>query len=141
MFNDEWMRDRGFLQDEKRTASDLVSGHLDKPLVTIGSGELVSHAIDKMKKYNISQIPVVKDDAFVGFVDETRLYQCIVENANNLEKRMEEVMGPALPVVKENETIANVSRLINKDVPAVLVKLETGKHHIVTKYDVIGAMR
>jgi cystathionine beta-synthase len=140
MFNDEWMRDRGFLQDEKKIARDLISAHIDKPLVMIGSGELVSHAIDKMKKFNISQLPVVKDDAIVGFVDETRLYQAIVEDRNNTDRRIEDLMGPALPIVEENESIDSLSRLISKEVPAVLVKLANGKHHIITKYDVIQGM-
>jgi cystathionine beta-synthase len=140
MYNDEWMRDRGFIQDEKKTAKDLVAGHADKPLVTIGSGELVSHGIEKMKKFGISQIPVIKDDKFAGFVDETRLYQSIVEDHNNINRRIEDLMGPALPIVDENETAENVSRHINKDVPAVLVKLSNGKHHIITKYDVIQSL-
>jgi len=140
MFNDEWMRDRGFLQEEKKTAKDLVASHADKPLVTIGSGELVGHAIDKMKKFNISQIPVLKDEVFVGFVDETRLYQSIVEDRNNVEKRIEDLMGPALPIVGESESIEKVSSLMNKEVPAVLVKMDNGKYQIITKYDVIQGM-
>lgn len=140
MYNDDWMRDRGFIQDVKKTAKDLVAAHADKPLVTIGSGELVSHAIDKMKKFGISQIPVIKDDMIAGFVDETRLYQSIVEDANNTIKRIDEVMGPALPVVQESDSIDKISKLISKDVPAVLVKLSSGKFHIITKYDVIQSV-
>ncbi len=141
MFNDEWMRDRGFLQDEKKTAKDLITGHSDKPMVTVGSGELVSHAIEKLKKFNISQIPVIKDDKIAGFVDETRLYQSIVEDRNNIDKRIEDLMGPALPVVQETESIENVSKLITKEVPAVLVQLANGKYHIITKYDIISCMQ
>lgn len=140
MYNDEWMRDRGFLQDEKKTARDLVAGHLDKPLVMIGSGELVSHAAEKMKKFGISQIPVVKDDAIVGFVDETRLYQSMVEDPNNITSKIETVMGPALPIVQESESITALSKLISRDVPAVLVKLSTGKYHIITKHDIIQSL-
>jgi cystathionine beta-synthase len=140
MYNDEWMRDRGFLQDEKKTARDLVAGHLEKPLVMIGSGELVSHAVDKMKKFGISQIPVMKDDAIVGFVDETRLYQSMVEDPHNINRKIETVMGPALPVVGESEPITSLSKLISRDVPAVLVKLNNGKYHIITKYDIIQSL-
>jgi cystathionine beta-synthase len=140
MFNDEWMRDRGFLQDEKKIARDLVKDHIDKPLVTIGSGELVSHAIEKLKKFNISQIPVVKDDKIAGVVDETRLYQAIIEDRNNYDKRIDELMGPPLPVVKETESIDNLSKLISKDVPAVLMEMNNGKFHIITKYDIINGI-
>jgi cystathionine beta-synthase len=140
MYNDEWMRDRGFLKEEKKTARDLIAAHMDKPLVTIGSGELVGHAIDKMKKYSISQIPVVKDDEFAGFVDETRLYQSMVDNPTNINKKIEELMGPKLPVVSEDDSIDAVSKLISKEVPAILVKLHSGKHHIITKYDIIQSL-
>ncbi len=137
MFNDDWMRDRGFLIDEKKTARDLIKDHIDHPLVTIGSGELVSHAIAKMKKYNISQIPVIKDNEFAGSVDESRLFQLLIEDTKALDRKIEDIMGTPFPVVKENAAIENVSKLINKDSTAVLVQLENGKYHIVTKYDVI----
>lgn len=140
MYNDEWMRDRGFIQDEKKTAKDLVAAHADKPMVTIGSGELVSHAIDKMKKFGISQIPVIKDDVIAGFVDETRLYQSIVEDAGNTLKRIDDVMGPALPIVQEGDSIDKISKMISKEVPAVLVHLSSGKYHIITKYDIIQSV-
>ncbi len=140
MYNDEWMRDRGFLKEEKKTARDLIAAHMDKPLVTIGSGELVGHAIDKMKKFGISQIPVVKDDRFAGFVDETRLYQSMVDNPANVNTKIEELMGPELPIVSEDDSIDSLSKLISKEVPAILVKLHSGKHHIITKYDIIQSL-
>jgi len=140
MYNDEWMRDRGFLKEEKKTARDLIAAHLEKPLVTVGSGELVSHAIEKMKKFGISQIPVIKDEQIAGFVDETRLYQSMVEDASNINKKIEELMGPALPVVSEDESIDSLSKLISKEVPAILVKLHSGKFHIITKYDIIQSL-
>ena len=140
MYNDEWMRDRGFLKEEKKSARDLISTHMDKPLVTIGSGELVGHAIDKMKKFGISQIPVVKDDRFAGFVDEIRLYQSMVDNPANVNTKIEELMGPELPIVSEDDSIDSVSKLISKEVPAILVKLHSGKYHIITKYDIIQSL-
>jgi cystathionine beta-synthase len=140
MYNDEWMRDRGFLKEEKKTARDLIATHMDKPLVTIGSGELVGHAIDKMKKFGISQIPVMKDDRYAGFVDETRLYQSLVENPANINTKIEELMGPELPIVSEDDSIDSISKMISKEVPAILVKLHSGKHHIITKYDIIQSL-
>jgi len=49
-------------------------------------------------------------------------------------------MGPALPIVQETESIATLSKLISRDVPAVLVKLSTGKYHIITKHDIIQSL-
>ncbi|MFM1999185.1 MAG: hypothetical protein RL204_1132 [Bacteroidota bacterium] len=140
MFNDEWMRDRGFLEVEKKTAKDLIADHADKPLVTIGSGELVGHAVAKMKKFNITQIPVIKDDQFAGSIDESKVFQVLVEDPKLLDKKIEDVMGAPFPIVEENTDITTLSKLINRDTPAVLVKMQNGKYHIVTKYDVIDGI-
>jgi cystathionine beta-synthase len=140
MFNDEWMRDRGFLEVEKKTAKDLISDHADKPLVTIGSGELVGHAVAKMKKFNITQIPVIKDGQFAGSIDESKVFQVLVEDSRLLDKKIEDVMGAPFPIVEESTDITTLSKLINRDTPAVLVKMQNGKYHIVTKYDVIDGI-
>jgi len=140
MFNDEWMRDRGFLEIEKKTAKDLIADHADKPLVTIGSGELVGHAVAKMKKFNITQIPVIKDGQFAGSIDESKVFQVLVEDSRLLDKKIEDVMGAPFPIVEESTDINSLSKLINRDTPAVLVKMQNGKYHIVTKYDVIDGI-
>jgi cystathionine beta-synthase len=57
-----------------------------------------------------------------------------------MEIRIDEIMGDAFPVVKESAPIEQVSKLLNRDTTAVLVQLENGKHHIITKYDVIEAI-
>ena len=140
MFNDDWMRERGFLDEGLKNASDLVSQHGDKGLVLCGSEELVSHAVAKMKAYNISQIPVTKDGEIVGYVDDSRLYQSIIDDASMMDTPLSQVMQEPLPIVAGNATVEEISKKINKQVPAVLVDLGNGKHHIVTRHDMINAI-
>lgn len=140
MFNDDWMRERGFIEDEITVASDLIKEHFDKPLITVKTEELVSHAIERMKKFKISQIPVVDSSGFVGSVDETDLFRRYVEDKNISDLPIKEVMGDALPVVNKNTKIDDLSKLITKDNNAVLVALDDGKHHIITKHDIISAL-
>lgn len=141
MFNDDWMRERGYLEDEITKAEDLIQDHIDKPLVIVRTEELVSHAIDRMRKHKISQIPVIDINGFVGSVDETDLFQSYVADKNVAEKPIREVMGAPFPIVKLGTPIDEVSKLINKDNQAVLVDLGNGKHHIITKHDVINSIR
>ncbi|CAM1368401.1 Cysteine synthase/cystathionine beta-synthase family protein [Tenacibaculum litopenaei] len=140
MFNDDWMRDRGFLDAEVTTAEDLIKSHIDKPLVTVQTEELVSHAIERMRDFKISQIPVRDANGFVGSVDEAALLRGFIADKNVADTPIKEVMGAAYPVVKSSDSIETVSKLINKDSQAVLVALENGKHHIITKYDIINAI-
>lgn len=141
MFNDDWMRERGFLDEEITKAEDLIKDHKDKPLVIVRTEELVSHAIERLKKYKISQIPVIDTTGFVGSVDEADLFRSYFENKDIADMPIKEVMGKPYPIVKVNASIEEVSKLISKDNQAVLVELENGKFHIITKHDIISSIK
>lgn len=141
MFNDDWMRERGFLDEEITTAADLIKDHIELPLVTVKTEELVSHAIERMKKYEISQIPVVDVNGFVGSLDEAQLFRAFFEDKDLADKPTKTLMGKPFPIVKANAPIEEISKLIDKDNSAVLVELENGKHQILTKHDIIKAIR
>ncbi|MFL0099422.1 pyridoxal-phosphate dependent enzyme [Tenacibaculum maritimum] len=140
MFNDDWMKDRGFLEKEVTTAEDLVKSHIEEPMVTIQTEELVSHAIERMRHFKISQIPVRDINGFVGSVDETALLRSYLTDKDIADTPIREVMGAPYPIVKKGTSIEDVSKLITKDNQAVLIDLENGKYHIITKYDVISAI-
>lgn len=140
VYNDDWMRDRGFLNDRNRQAIDLVNNHSELPLVTVASGELVANAIQKMQQFDISQIPVMEDGKFVGCIDESRLFQQIVSNPKVGELRVSEVMTAALPVVDAQTELTEISKMVSKEVPGVLVRIEKDRYHIITRHDLIGAM-
>ena len=141
MFNDDWMRERGFLEDEIIKAEDLIKGHIEKPLVIVRTEELVSHAIERMRKYKISQIPVIDVNGFVGSIDESDLFESYLNDNNIGDKPIKEVMGKPYPIIKKGTSIEEVSKLINKENQAVLIDLGDNKHHIITKYDIIGAIK
>ncbi|MFT5762206.1 MAG: cystathionine beta-synthase [Polaribacter sp.] len=140
MFNDEWMRERGFLEEKITTAADLIKNHSDEPLVSIKTEELVSHAIERMKEYKISQIPVEDINGFVGSLDETDLLRSYLQDTDIADKPIKEVMGAKYPVVKMAASIVEVSKLITKENQAVLVDLENGNYSIITKHDIISAI-
>ena len=140
IFNDDWMRERGFLDEHFQTAEDLVARRGDQPLVTLYSEELVSHAIVKMRKFNISQIPVTKDGDFVGSLNDHQIYQVLVDNPELRDTPVSKVMQAPFPVVKANTKIEEVAKLITNEVPAVLVERANGEKHILTRQDIIASL-
>jgi cystathionine beta-synthase len=140
IFNDDWMRERGFLDENFKTAGDLIERHSDQPLVTLYSEELVSHAIVKMRKFNISQIPVLKDGQFVGSMSDNQVYQLLIDNPALKDTAISKVMQAPFPTVKESAKIEEVAKLINNDVPAVLVERANGDKHILTRQDIIASL-
>jgi cystathionine beta-synthase len=141
MFNDDWMRERGFLEEDIAKAEDVLKDHINKQLIVVRTEELVSHAIDRMRKHDISQIPVVDITGFVGSVDETDLFRSYMADKNVIDKPIKEVMGKPFPIVKLSTPIEEVSKFFSKDTDAVLVDLENGNHQIITKSDIIRLMK
>jgi cystathionine beta-synthase len=141
MFNDDWMRERGFLEEEVTKAEDVIKDHIDKPLIVARTEELVSHAIERMRKYKISQIPVMDISGFVGSLDESDLFQSYVQDKNSAERPIKEIMGSPYPIVQMGTSIEEVSKLFNRDNAAVLIDLGEGRYHIITKYDIIGSIK
>jgi cystathionine beta-synthase len=135
------MRERGFLDEDAKKAEDLIKDHIDKTMVVVRTEELVSHAIERMRQFKISQIPVIDISGFVGSVDETNLFQSFVSDKNVADKPIREVMGKPYPIVNRQASIEDVSKLFTKENQAVLIDLGNEKYHIITKYDIIGSIK
>lgn len=140
MFNDDWMRDRGFLEEEKVCAEDLIKDHAGKHLVTVTTDNPVSQAILLMHQYKISQIPVVQDNEFVGSLTDNKLFSALLENPELKELPIRNVMEPAFPEVSGQTPIEQISKLFGSDTQAVIVSYGDGKKHIITRQDMIKAI-
>ena len=142
IFNDDWMRDRGFLDKEKARALDLIKNHKNKILVTVNDQHTISEVIAVLTKYNISQVPVKNEEGdFVGSINDTELYAALIKNPKMGEDKVSSVMGKAYPFVEANATIEDVSKLIDKNSRAVLIKDAAGISHIITIHDVIDSLK
>jgi cystathionine beta-synthase len=139
VYNDDWMRDRGFLKPTR--AINLIEGHKDKELVTVEADEAVSSAILKMKHYRISQLPVTDNGKFVGSVDETQMFQMMFDDRGLASRKISEIMKSPFTEVEGNTAIEEVAGLIGPDNQAVIVRDVQGKAHIITKYDIIDALK
>ncbi len=141
MFNDDWMRDRGFLLTEQTRAINLIETHKHQKLVTAKTTDTVGAAVQMMKKFSISQLPVTNEnEKFVGSLTDTALFGMIMENHELKQKLVSEVMSVSFPFVDAKASLEEVSRLITKDNAAVLVKDLMNQVHIITKQDLIEAI-
>ncbi|MGY6561312.1 MAG: pyridoxal-phosphate dependent enzyme [Luteibaculaceae bacterium] len=138
MFNDDWMRERGFLT-EKHKIIHIINSRKNK-LVTVEPSATVLEAVEKMKKYDISQIPVMHNNEAIGTVDEHSLFRKIIDNPELNKATVKEVMDAPLPFVECNEYVDVASKKLTKEVPGLLTKTYSGEYHIVTKQDVINLM-
>src|SRR5690606_16968287 len=109
MFNDDWMRDRHFLDVSKPKAIDLVANHKNQKLLTIDVNEPVQKALEILNKYSISQIPVTENGNFVGSLNDNYLFNRLMENNDVRNLSIKTIMQPAFPIVGEKAPIEEVS--------------------------------
>jgi len=140
IFNDDWMRERGFLDTELRV-KDLIALKKDKSFITVQTTDSVRDAFNLMKANNISQLPVLSGEEITGSLTENVVLSSLLENPlQNSEKSVEAIMGPSFPQVEETLPFSLLSKYFNPSTPAVLAKDTAGQWHILTQFDVIQAI-
>lgn len=140
MFNDDWMRDRGFLEVKKPKAIDLIKNHKDKKLITVAPETPICDAVALMTKFNISQIPVMKGHEIVGSLSDNYVFSQLILNDALKQGEVSTLMQKPFPVVDGNASLEDVSKQITRENSAVLVKDLGGSVHIITKHDIIEAI-
>lgn len=140
MYNDDWLRDRGFLKDGKLTAADIISKKDVQEIITIDCEKSVLEAINTIKSLNISQIPVTQKGMVIGKITESDILDSLLENPSIKSQPIKNITTAPFPFVDLNTSIDKISGMINKDNIAVLVEDGQGKIEIITQYDIINAI-
>jgi cystathionine beta-synthase len=141
IFNDEWMREKGFLEKTGMTARDLVASGLSGELLAIEGTAPVETAIKLMREHDFSQISITKNQRLIGSLNETHLYEELIRDAAVKSQAVESIMQPAFPFVDITTPVELLSTMITPQNPAVLVRdFKTDKTFIITRSDVIRAL-
>lgn len=140
MFNDDWMRERGFLEPEVKRAIDCISHRLHLPMVVVEESQTVGEAMHKMMHFNISQLPVKAGDSFVGSLTDAQLLKSCLEKPETRQMLVKDVMQAAFPIVDKDVPLAEVAKMLNKNNNAVLVRLSADQIQIITNHDIIQAV-
>jgi len=139
MYNDDWLRDRGFLKDGKLTAHDIIAKKEPQEIVTIDCEQSVLEAINTIKSLNISQIPVTQAGMVIGKITESDILTALLENPSLKSQPIKNITTNPFPFVDLTTSIDRISAMINKDNIAVLVE-DNGQIEIITQYDIINAI-
>jgi cystathionine beta-synthase len=141
MYNDEWMRQMGFIEKHGLAARDLVSMRLSGELQSLESEEPVEHAVRLMSEHDFSQISITRDNRLVGSLNETQLYNALVRDTSVRAQPVESIMQPAFPFVDVSTPVDLLSTMITPQNPAVLVRdFKTDKTFIITRSDLIRVL-
>jgi cystathionine beta-synthase len=140
IYNDDWMRERGFLNEENKTARDLIEKHRNLPLLVVGSGEPLHNAIALMRKHGVSQMPVVENGSFKGSLSDAAILDALSKDPAARDQPVNRYMLPPFPIVQLSDPLSSIARLMKQDNGAVLVDLGQGRYHIISRHELIGAL-
>ena len=122
-FNDGWMRDHGFAGAEARrgTVAELLRSRRQR-LVVARHADRVDQVTLKMKRFGISQMPVVDAQGkAVGMVHEVDLLNAMLKGRHVWKKRVEGLMAPLQGAVRPTDPLSRLSEILAQDNVAVVV--------------------
>jgi len=142
VYNNEWMRDNRYLEPPVAlTAAEIAQAKANRgpaaSLVTVAPSDTVAAALDRMRAYDFSQLPVFEDGVPVGALYEDKILTLALEGKDLNKLVVREAMGHAFPVVPASATIDQITACITRECPAVFVDLGSGRYDILTKYDLL----
>lgn len=106
---------------------------METKIISVGPDETPNDVIRKMKKYEISQLPVVSNSMVVGIISETILLDAII---NNKKGRIKDIMNDAPPTVSKDASAGVVSDLL-RHYPLVIVGEKGKLKGVITKSDLL----
>ena len=149
IFDDGWMADYGFLDvdsAEPKVADVLTrKGAAIPELVHVHPDEAVESAIEILREFGVSQVPVVRAEPpvmaaeILGSIGERDLLQALVDGRAHIGDPIGDHMAPPLPLIGGGEPVSALLLALRES--DALVVLEDGKPKgVVTRQDVLGFM-
>ena len=141
IFNDDWMREKGFLELKGMTAKDIVGLRKNISLISVDKKETIAAAIKLMTENDFSQLPVTSGGRIIGSVNDSLLLNKVLQNPSVKSQSVETAMQEAFPFVDITTTVESLSKMITAEKPAVLVKdFKADRNYIITRWDIADAM-
>ncbi|MEO7288746.1 MAG: cystathionine beta-synthase, partial [Jatrophihabitantaceae bacterium] len=146
IFSDTWMSDYGFIETAgEDTVGDVLTAKSGSTpaLVHAHPNESVREAIDILREYGVSQMPVVRAEPpvtageVVGSVSEKALLDALFAGKATLADPLDKHMSALLPIIGSGEPVAQaVAALGNAD--ALLVHVDGKPAGVLTRQDLLG---
>jgi len=136
--SEEWLREHGFLEEPAAPLAAILRRKERLQGVIVARGDMtLREAVDLMREYDISQLPVVERGRAVGSVREDALIDRLLKDKKAAARKVRQVMEKPFPIVDPGTSLEKIYRMLLRGSPAVLVGMETKLEGIVTRIDVI----
>jgi cystathionine beta-synthase len=142
MYNDFWMRDQGFLERASHgDLRDLIARPFEShDTITVSPDEPLANAYSRMKLYDVSQLPVIENDALVGILDESDLLLAVAESSARFREPVRNAMASDLTEIDVRAPIADLLPIFARDFVAIV---KDGERFLglITRVDLLHYLR
>jgi cystathionine beta-synthase len=142
MYNDYWMLDNGFL--ERESSGDLrdliLRPYSQRDTVVIGPNDLLVTAYQRMKLYEISQLPVMDAEELIGIVDESDVLLHVYGDETRFRDPVSTAMVTKLDVLDVKSPIESLLPVFDRGQVAIV---KDGQRFLglITRIDLLNYLR
>ena len=142
LYNDFWLEDQGFLQREGHgDLRDLIGRrHDEQATITVGPGDVLTTAHNRLRNAGISQLPVMKDGSLVGIVDEDAIIQHVFGDPELMNSPVRDAMQSAFIRLDKDTSINNLVAMLHVQPYAAIMEGDTFLG-LITRADVLNHLR
>ena len=142
VYNDYWMEDQGFLERPRfGDLRDLIARrHSEHAVATVNADETVLAALQRMKLYDVSQLPVMKGGRIVGLVTEEDLLMRVAENPAHFREPASTAMESRLVTVAPDAALPDLLRIFDRGLVAIVVEGDEFLG-LITRIDLLNWLR
>lgn len=143
MYNDLWLKDRGFMDREKcGDLRDLVFRRYGTgEIIVVQPKESLRAAFMKLKEFSISQVPVMENNQVIGVLDESDILIHLTNDVDDFSTPVSTVMNKNVVTIKASASEEELLEILKKDYVALLETDQGEFYGIVTKIDYVNYLR
>ncbi|MEM9209637.1 MAG: pyridoxal-phosphate dependent enzyme, partial [Pseudomonadota bacterium] len=142
LYNDFWLEDQGFLQREAHgDLRDLIGRrHDEQATITVGPGDVLTTAHNRLRNAGISQLPVMESGSLVGIVDEDAIIQHVFGDPELMNAPVRDAMQSAFIRLDKDTSVNNLVSMLHVQPYAAIMDGETFLG-LITRADVLNHLR
>lgn len=137
-YNDDWMRDFGFLDEEDKSILPMLNKKLH--FISIGSKGSPQEAIELMRKYQISQLPVLENKKVVGTICE----RILIQNLFGKEKipvTVADIMDRDFIALAQNTSFKQLATALSRKEMIIIIDKKGKPIDVLTRIDLLTHLK
>ena len=143
VYDDDWMREAGFLESKAGNVNDLMERLEMTPgdIVMAHQTDKISTTIGKLSEAGISQMPVTDENGWIkGIVREHTILKAIFNQQVNVDDNIDGLVDTSIEFVTPGHSIDQISRLVTDGKVPLITDPDDGDNMlgIITDIDLLN---